>query len=176
MLNPGQRVHELGICLIVSLADCDSVIELGCGMGDKLAATYCKQRTGVDAHQPYIDLAKKRWEGKGIEFICGEATATLPQLPPTDAIIMIDFLEHLLKPEALELLEVCKLLARRRIIAFGPLGTVPQSIDSFHLGGDYWQTHRSTWEFSDFKERGFDVAVWNNYTGTYYYATWEPLL
>jgi hypothetical protein len=72
--------------------------------------------------------------------------------PLDDAIMMIDFIEHLTMP-------------RRYLIGAMPLGCqekdyrvlstrrCPQDADTYALGGDKWQTHRSTWSVEQLKSR-----------------------
>jgi len=50
-----------------------SVLEVGCGNGDLLAGMSGSQRVGIDFSQSFIDWAKERHQGSGIEFICMDA-------------------------------------------------------------------------------------------------------
>jgi hypothetical protein len=69
---------------------------------------------------------------------------------------------------------------RGRIVLFVPLGLHPQTADVFNMGGDHWQTHRSTWEPADLEALGFDVAVWDGYhhqpgkDSRAAFCVWEP--
>jgi SAM-dependent methyltransferase len=176
MLNPGHRLDEFTTCLLTCLADCDSALELGCGTGDKLAVTPCRVRVGVDAFRPYLEIARERW-GNRIELHLGDALEYMrSELRQFDAILLLDFLEHLEKAAASELLAICRRMAKRKIVLFIPLGECPQDTDSFSLGGEYWQTHRSTWSVSDLATEGFDVAQWPGYRqdrGMSAFAVWS---
>lgn len=177
MLNPAHRIDEFFTCLHTCLSDCDSVLELGCGTGDKLAATPCALRVGVDAFRPYIDMATMKWGPRIHELHLAEASEFMAkELRIFDAILMIDFLEHLDKVTAVQLLARCRLSARRKIIVFIPLGECPQDHDSYSLGGDSWQTHRATWSVDDLAGEGFDVAQWQGYRengGLSAFAVWS---
>jgi cyclopropane fatty-acyl-phospholipid synthase-like methyltransferase len=164
MINPGRRINDLQTCLLTVLSDCDSVLELGCGLGDKLAATPCKLRVGVDAFRPYLDAAYRKWGSRLHELHVAEAQAYMEtEIRWFDAVMMIDFIEHLTLPDAMVLLERCKVVARRKVIVFCPIGECPQDKDTYSLGGDKWQTHRSTWTPEQLKTQGFDVALWRGY-------------
>jgi predicted TPR repeat methyltransferase len=140
------------------------VLELGCGIGDKLAATPCKLRVGVDAFRPYLDAAHRKWGSRLHELHVAEAQAYIEnEIRWFDAVMMIDFIEHLVLTDAMALLERCKVVARRKIIVFCPIGECPQDKDTYALGGDMWQTHRSTWSSEQLKNEGFDVSLWRGY-------------
>lgn len=50
-----------------------SVLEVGCGNGDLLAAISGKHKTGIDVSKEYINWAKDRHAGKNIEFLVMDA-------------------------------------------------------------------------------------------------------
>jgi cyclopropane fatty-acyl-phospholipid synthase-like methyltransferase len=164
MINPAHRIDDFQTCLNTVLSDCGSVLELGCGIGDKLAATPCEFRVGVEAHRPYLDAAYRKWGPRLHELHVADARAYMEtEIRWFDAIMMIDFIEHLEMPDALALLERCRSIARRKIIVFCPIGECPQDSDTFQLGGDEWQTHLSTWTLESLGSEGFDVALWPGY-------------
>jgi len=177
MINPGHRIDELHTCLLVVLSDCNSVLELGCGVGDKLAATPCSLRVGVDIFEPYLDMATLKWGKQLHELHVAEAVTYLDaETRNFDAIMLIDFIEHLDRNKAKNLLVRCRKLARRKIIIFCPLGECPQDNDTYDLGGEEWQTHRSTWGVKSLGREGFDVAIWPGYRndeGKTAFAVWS---
>lgn len=176
-MNPGHRIDKFYTCLMTSLAECDSVLELGCGVGDKLARTPCSLRVGVDAFRPYIDMAVRKWGPRLHELHLAEAVEYMAQeVRVFDAILLIDFIEHLTKDAGIQLLDRCRFSARRKVIVFCPLGECKQDKDTYSLGGDHWQTHRSTWSVADLSELGFDVAQWPGYRddgGLSAFAVWS---
>jgi SAM-dependent methyltransferase len=166
MINPGRNVRDVTLCLLAATADCESVLELGCGVGNRLAVCRCAARVGVDAHLPYLEMAKRRWGGRIRRYIHSEALDYVTRTGLVyDAILMIDFLEHLEKTAALQLLERCRVVASRRIVLYGPEGECPQDVDVYDLGGERWQTHRSVWTLAELEALGFDIARWENYHG-----------
>ncbi len=176
-MNPGHRIDEFYTCLLVSLAECDSVLELGCGVGDKLARTPCSLRVGVDAFRPYLDMAVLKWGPRLHELHLAEAVEYMAkEVRVFDAILLIDFIEHLPKDQGKQLLDRCRRSARRKVIVFCPLGECRQDKDVYDLGGDHWQTHRSTWSVSDLRKAEFDVAQWPGYRedgGLSAFAIWS---
>ncbi len=166
MQNPAHAIQHLNACILVTTADCGSVLELGCGVGDRLAICQGPDRVGVDVHGKYLKRAHKRWgtrltliEANAVEFVQGARG----RRDTWDGIMLIDFIEHLTPPDAALVLKYCTgILAKHRVIVFCPVGNCPQEKDTFDMGGEYWQTHRSTWHPEDLTIRGFDVAVWDN--------------
>lgn len=174
MQNPAHEFRHLQACLMVATCDCESVLELGCGVGDKLAA--CSSpgfRHGVDIHLPYLKRARARWGSRlhldhqdALEFaIEAVANKRAGGRLLWDAVLLIDFIEHLVRPAGRRLLRLCKELARHRIVVCCPEGFRPQVGDAYSLGGEEWQRHRSAWWASDFEQRGFDVARWEDRHG-----------
>lgn len=168
MRNPGRAVQDLTLCLLAATADCDSIIELGCGRGDRLALCQGKERLGIDAHLPYIEMAQARW-GNRDGFLCENALTFCKSAYPAgrrwDAVLMIDFVEHLEKPDAQETIVLSKAMAYRRVIVFSPEGLSPQHEDVFGTGGGVWQTHRSQWTLEDLMSLGFDTSLWPDFHG-----------
>jgi hypothetical protein len=180
-VNPATHSRNLDECIAAATADCQSVLEFGCMFGDRLMATSCPIKIGVDVHQPYLDRAVQR-HGSEAVFLQGDARqAALWFLPRSiDAVLLIDFLEHLAELDANRILERCQTVARKRIIAFVPEGNHPQDRDVTDLGGDHWQTHRSVWYRDDLAKHDFDVVVWDDFHNIpgkdrgAMFAIWEP--
>lgn len=167
MFNPGIKNRNLSECIRLATAGCDSVVELGCGFGNRLQGLDAATRIGVDAHAPYIAEARRRYPDMADDFLVREAGEYIRQFIGKgffwDAVLMVDFLEHLTPEAAAALIADCKRVARR-IILWVPLGKHPQARDPYEMGGDHWQTHRSTWEPADLEALGFHVKEWP--TGT----------
>ena len=186
MQNPAKNIQHLEACIAICTSDCDTVLDLGCGFGDKLAVCPCFCREGVDIYAPYIQKAKKRW---GLRLGCLTVDDALNFVKKSrqqkkknvwnvwDAIMLIDFIEHPPKKIGEELLSICKELATRRIIVYCPEGDYSQTEDLYGLGGEKWQTHQSAWKFEDFEKRGFEVVRWQNRHGPGKHALfsiWSP--
>jgi len=174
MRNPAHAIRHLHACIMVGTADCDAVLELGCGLGDKLAMCQGSVRDGVDAHLPYLRWARRHW-GHHLHAlhhrnVIGFVEDAIIQKKDTgqtlwDAVILVDFLEHLTKAEGRRLLFLCKRFIRRRVLVFCPEGYYPQKDDCYNMGGEQWQAHRSAWEIEDLEARGFDVVRWEDQHG-----------
>jgi hypothetical protein len=183
MHNPGHDCRDLNECIRLATADCGCVVEFGCMFGDRLAL--CRSegvRIGVESHAPYVAEARKRHPDIG--FINGEARDIATLLSETDwmadAVMLIDFIEHLTPDAARDMISVAREMTAKRIVLFVPLGAHPQTKDVFDMGADHWQTHRSTWEPADLESLGFDVALWDGYhhqpgkDSRAAFAIWEP--
>jgi hypothetical protein len=164
MRNPGHESRDLARCIRLATADCRSTIEFGCMFGDQLAGIQGK-RIGVEVHPPYVQEARARYPA--IDFIRGDARDVARLMATTsarvDAVLMIDFIEHLSRHDAKEIVTWAKVIAAKRIVLFVPLGNHPQTTDYYNTGADHWQTHRSTWDARDLTIMDFDVAEWGGY-------------
>jgi len=77
-----------------------SIVDAGCGLGygtAQLAKSTGATVVGVDSSQDALDVATERHEDSGCEFRRGDLTA---EIPPASLIVAIDFIEHLVDPEA----------------------------------------------------------------------------
>jgi len=139
------------------LADCDSILELGCGSNSPLLKIGCGYKTdAVDIFQPYIDKHNKA----GNYHSCKLADIlTMPLIPELekkyDAVVICDVLEHLPKDKVVEigLLSAIEKVARKKVILFTPNGFV----ENEEIDDNYYQEHLSVWEPSDYICRGYKV-------------------
>ena len=105
----------------------------------------------IEPHPEY-----QQWLGeRGYRVIGLTAIDFLEWARPADAIFLLDVIEHMEKPEALEVLAHCKRLAKQ-VVVFTPLGFHPQHYqpgdkDAWGMNGTYWQTHRSGWLPEEFE-------------------------
>ena len=142
-----------------------NVLDVGAGMGfyhcDLLAKT--PNLTLLDAHQPYLDERLKKFPQ--VLTINRQALGYLQDtLFYYDVILGIDFLEHLDKPEAMDVVYYMRHRADR-VALFVPEGVHPQDRDAYGMGDDHWQTHRSTWYAGDMEALGFTVEVLPSFHG-----------
>jgi hypothetical protein len=145
--------------LLLHLArDCRSVLDVGTGLMRSLDGLPCAIKIGLDAHRPYLthrevsDAVPVNASALEVErlFVPGAV----------DLVILIDVLEHFSADDALEVLRQVEAVAARRVVLFTPRGHFPQEgHDSFDLGGEELQRHRSTWEPDDLVKIGYRVAV-----------------
>jgi SAM-dependent methyltransferase len=143
------------------LADCESILELGCGSYSPiLKIGYGQKTAAVDIWQPYIDQHNKAHDYRH----CWKADIlTMPFPNKTyDAVVMFDVMEHLPidKQQMKNLLAKFESCARKKVILFTPNGFV----ENDHVDGDPWQEHVSAWEPGDYpqgyKIRGADGFRW----------------
>ncbi|MHA2642822.1 MAG: class I SAM-dependent methyltransferase [bacterium JZ-2024 1] len=161
MVNPAHSSRDFWLCLRQSVVDCQSVLELGCGSGDNLCfLNNVKVRVGVDIFEPCVRKAVERTDS--IVYLKADAFTALTLFPEEtfDAILMIDFIEHIERGRAELLIHYAKMVSRKKIIIFTPNGFVPQTTDDRGLGNDYYMTHRSGWTAESLLALGFDVAIW----------------
>jgi ubiquinone/menaquinone biosynthesis C-methylase UbiE len=158
---PHSDLHTLHDRLMAEIPQGSSVLDVGAGLAkyhDLLVAKGCKL-TLLDAHKPYLDERVAKF-GDAIRVIHGEALETLQDCTLRwDVVIGIDFLEHLSQKDAWSLTEEFRVIGRK-VVLFVPEGNHPQEVDHYHMGGDHWQTHRSTWTAPDLEVLGFTVERW----------------
>ena len=146
------------------LKDAHRVLDIGCGIGDYLSQTQSAEYVvGIDPHLPYVEKAQSRapWakvlNTDGISFLKESSDQF-------DCILMIDVLEHLQQSDAIALVTEAKKHCMGIILSQIPIGIHEQHHDQWNLGGEEWQTHRSTWEDTTVEQLGFDnVYVWKDY-------------
>ena len=116
----------------------------------------------IDAHRPYLErLNQKLRKNRRYVLINAKWDQVITMLPDksVDTVFALDFIEHLEKAEGLKMLREAERVARRQIVVGTPQGFYPQSYedpnkpDRWGMGGGYWQTHRSGWDFEDFGDR-----------------------
>ena len=180
MINPAFRVQDANVCLLTAFSDCQSVLELGCGNGDKLAMLHnCDYRLGIDIDAKSIHTARNKYRAhRGMSFIVGDLSnpETHKRLVPCDGILLFDAFEHFDRDVALNLLVLVQQLCRIRLVLFVPIGEVPPgTLDPKAILENPYMRHRSVWEADEIISWGFQVAVWNHvYHHRCAFCTWEP--
>lgn len=139
-------------------SDCKSVLDIGTGVMRSLQALPCSTKVGLEVHRPYLE---SREIGDAVPVNASALEIERLFVPNAfDLVTLIDVLEHFAQAEALEVLRQVEVVARRRTVLFTPRGAFPQEgHDSFGLGGEEFQRHRSTWEPDDLLRLGYRVAV-----------------
>lgn len=165
---PHSDLNTLHDRLAAEIPNGSSVLDVGAGLAkyhQLLIDKGCKL-TLIDAHKPYLDERAARFPQAIL--VHGEAEFELRRyvydvgqrgLPRWDVALGIDFLEHtdttLARKIAFAMREVAN-----RVILFVPEGNHPQDKDHYAMGGDHWQTHRSTWYAADLEQLSFTVERW----------------
>lgn len=141
-----------------------SVLDIGCGIGDYLKYTSPDIKvTAVEPHLPYLEIAKEKtpWVSfhntDGISFLSNTGEKF-------DCILLIDVVEHLGEEESIRLVNLAAEHSSKIVFAQIPIGHHEQDGDVWNLGGEYWQTHRSTWTQKNIDKLGFSyVEIWKDW-------------
>ena len=147
-----------------ALADCRSVLDVGCGSQSplRLLANRPPRLVGVDGFEPAIE--QSRAAGIHDEYRClrlGEIGRSFASRS-FDAVVLIDVVEHFEKAEGEALLDASEAIASKRVVVFTPNGFLPQGE---HYGNPY-QRHRSGRTAPELRARGYSVLGING---------WRPL-
>lgn len=138
------------------LADCNSILELGCGRNSPiLKIGYGHKTDAVDIFEPYIELHNKQGDYRNCT-LANILTMPLDELEGKyDAVVICDVLEHLPKPKVyrIGLFRSIEKIARKKVILFTPNGF----IENDEVDGDPYQAHVSAWYPKDYLERGYKV-------------------
>ena len=151
-------------CITEASQECESAIEFGCMFGDKLQATRCNRKVGIDAYLPYLIKARALCH-PNTEYLHADVVHYAIGLDSCsfDCVLMVDFIEHLSLDDALKTIDHAKRVAKKLVILMTPDGKHPQNKDETGMGGDRWQTHRSEWTPLDLESREFDTVVWKDF-------------
>jgi len=136
-----------------------SILDIGCGISFLSQHIPADIHVAFDAYRPYLeniktDISYVPVQGKAQDI----SKIFLPN--SFDMVIATDILEHLVKKDALKVIVDMEVIARKVIYVEMPETYIPQNIDIWGLGGHYWQTHRSTGEWSkgELEKLGFTVS------------------
>lgn len=167
-MTPGDRVG-LAVLDFIARHQPRVGLDAGCGIGEYsgLYAEWLDRLDVVDAHEPYIVATKRRLQARtNVSYHVGELPGWLTTFAPFtwDAAFCVDVLEHLEKPDALDLLANLVITARH-VLVFTPAGFMPQETDAWKLGGEHWQKHRSGWTAEELRGLGFHVETWTDFHG-----------
>lgn len=138
-----------------------SVLDVGAGLA-KYHALLVKNEnrlTLLDAHLPYLEDRAANFPTAML--IHGEALAELRKMNDGafDVALAIDFIEHLNAVDAAVVSHHLQRVARK-VVLFVPEGNHPQTTDGYNMGGDHWQTHRSSWDAGGLERFGYTVERW----------------
>ena len=139
-------------CLKRELADCETVLDLGCGPSSPIQ--HCKNirySVGVEAYEPYLEKSKKskihsKYIQKKIENLDFPAESF-------DAVILIEVLEHLSPAIGRKIIKSANKWAKKKVIITSPNGFINQK----EIDNNPWQKHLSGWDYKKMKSMGFKV-------------------
>jgi SAM-dependent methyltransferase len=140
--------HESTHYLKRELANCNSVLDLGCGKNTVLQCfDNIKYSVGVDKFEPYFEEGKKVYN----KYIIADVTEVGFPDKSFDAVMAMDILEHLTKEEGTKLIKNMEKWAKKKIIIFTPNGYVEQE----GYGGNEYQLHKCGWSVKELEALGF---------------------
>jgi len=148
--------HEL----FSGIEEADTILDIGAGI-KPVQMIHPTFHVCIEPCPIYADILKAH----GYAVI--EKPAIEVSFPIVDSIFLLDVIEHMEKPEGIEVLEKAKQAVRKQVIVFTPNGFLEQTSDEWGLGSPYWQTHRSGWKVSDFSgweirsNRSSIFAIWS---------------
>lgn len=150
--GPGQIIVRLAFRR--SLAGCESVLDIGCGVSRLIRQVGLKRSLGIEGHFPTIEAAKKL--NTHDLLVLGDIRRLNHFLKPRrfDACMAIDVIEHLSKDDGFNLLYAMENLARKKVIVFTPCGFLSQG----HLVNEDLQNHLSGWEPGEMRSLGYRVV------------------
>jgi len=137
-------------CLKRELADCETVLDLGCGPSSPIQ--HCKNirySVGVEAYEPYLEKSKKskihsKYIQKKIENLDFPAESF-------DAVILIEVLEHLSPAIGRKIIKSANKWAKKKLVITSPNGFVEQKA----VDNNPWQKHLSGWDYKKMRSLGF---------------------
>lgn len=149
------------------LADCDSILDLGCGVDSPLryiSAINKKFTVGVDAYKPVIEQSKK----KGIHdrYVLMNLSEIQRKFRDKsfDAVIALDVIEHFKKSDGEALRKGMERVAKKRVVISTPNGFITSETNA--VSDNPFQQHFSGWSANNFRRLGYQVI------GMY---GWKPL-
>jgi len=136
------------------LADCDSILELGCGSDSPLLKIGLGYKThAIDIWEPYVTKHNEAGNYKTCT-VANILTMSYPE-KSYDAIVMCDVLEHMERKEVYytKLFRKFENCARKKVILLVPNGFM----ENDEVDGDPYQRHVSAWWPDDYKREGYKV-------------------
>jgi SAM-dependent methyltransferase len=145
------------------LADCKSVLDLGCGQSSLLQyVRHLDYSLGVEYWQPYID--ESRYRQIHTDYMQADINDVWFDPGTFDAVMLVDVLEHIDVMNANRLFLKMSTWAKKKVIIIVPNGDMPQE-DPYGDGNEK-QRHISQWSPETLKNRGYEVRG---------FGGWKPL-
>lgn len=155
LLKQGDAPSQVLVKLAVraALVGCESVLDIGCGTSTLLRQIGVKFSAGIEGYKPAFEKAMQLKTHD--QLIYGDVRDVLSYFRPGqfDACIALDVIEHLPKPDGLNLLDAMEKIARNTVVVFTPNGFLPQR----HMSVSDLEEHLSGWEVAEMQQRGYKV-------------------
>ena len=133
------------------LADCRSVLDLGCGHNSLIQFCHVPWSLGIEMFEPYIQQSRNR--NIHSQYIQADVRKLKFRDRSFDAVIALELLEHLNKQEGYELIHNMESWARKRVVVSTPNGYLPHGCRD----NNPFQVHQSGWEIDELRNLGFNV-------------------
>ena len=143
---------------------CKTILDVGCGRGD-FAVTFRRHDAaswliGVELYVPNLRYLKTR--GLYDDLIAADARYLPLRDCSFDAVLAIEVIEHLSKPEGFNLIQSMLDIAQYEVIVSTPVGFMEVyhrelSLSSLSEGEAELLDHKSGWVPSEFRKQGFIV-------------------
>jgi SAM-dependent methyltransferase len=137
--------------LRTELADCESVLDLGCGPESGIAQCAIPFSVGVELYEPWLIESQRK--SIHSEYILADIRRIDFKPKSFDAVLAIEVLEHLTKQEGYELITKMEGWAKKKIIITTPNGYAKQNPSE----GNLLQEHKSGWRTQELVQLGFKV-------------------
>src|ERR1041385_6608685 len=122
--DPAQILVKLA--LRQALAECESVLDIGCGNLPIMRDLGVSRSVGVEGYRPFFEEAKReKLQDDLVECDVREISKHF-QPGQFDACAALDLIEHLPKADGLELIRSTETIAKKRVVFFTPSGFLPQ--------------------------------------------------
>ena len=149
-----------------ALSGCNSLLDLGCGYFSPIDRFNIPFSVGVELFEPYLQETRR----KAIHSQYIKADLRRIEFKPKsfDAVIAVEVLEHLTKPEAVELISKMEQWAKKKVVITTPNGYLWQD----DYDDNPLQEHRSGWNVEELRGLGFMVFGIDGWKGLRGYKAW----
>jgi|LakMenEpi03Aug12_release.lakeMendotaPanAssembly.Ray.scaffolds.fasta_scaffold09837_14 hypothetical protein len=145
-------VPTLDSVLQSELKDCTSILDLGCGPKSPVRnIDWTTKKVGVEAFEPYAKTAEDNCTHD--EIVRSLIQDLDIEENSYDAVILIDVIEHMPKDMGLQIIQLSKKWARKKVIISSPNGFIKQE----SLDGNELQQHLSGWPLTEMTKLDFRV-------------------
>lgn len=137
----------------------DTVLDLGCGNMGAIGGVKCKTLVGVDAWYPYVNSLKRY-----AVVLCmnvNRSTINYFVNKSFDFVTLLDFVEHLEKEEAFEIIKHAERIARKKVIILTPKGYLEQEDgedNSWGMGNPKYQSHKCGFEIKELEMMNYKIT------------------
>jgi len=135
------------------LADCRSILDLGCGVGSPAEPfSLGAYSVGVELYLPSLLKCKKA--GFYADLVHGDVTKVQFKPKFFGCVICSDLIEHLTKGEGLALIKKMEEIAVEKVLIITPNGFNKKE---YFEDGNSLQMHKSGWTVEEFRALGYEV-------------------